>query len=88
MNPAKLYKLSGYLSILAGIIAAMSIYRFSYLYYGLGISVLGFLFAGTNIFLYTRYFYEQEKIPKGYIGMFLSSLPVIFMLILIFRSRN
>lgn len=86
MNVKILYKWSGYLSIAIGIIAALCIYRIQYMYYGVGLAILGFIFAGINIFLNEKHYFEQEKYPKGYIGMFLSSLPVIFIMLIIFRK--
>jgi bacteriorhodopsin len=88
MNVKIVYKLTGYLSVVFGIIAALSIYRMNYLYYGIGISILGFISAIINIFLNTRYYSEQEKYPNGYIGVFLSSLPVLFLMFIIFKFRK
>ena len=88
MNVKTLYKLSGYLSIFIGITAALCIYRIQYMYYGVALAILGFIFAGINIFLNEKYYFEQEKYPKGYIGMFLSSLPVIFLMLIIFKFKK
>jgi hypothetical protein len=88
MNVKFIYRFTGYLSIVIGIIAFLSIYRAEFLYYGIALSIAGFITAGINIFLNARYFSEQEKYPKGYIGMFLSSLPVIFVMLLIFKFRK
>ena len=88
MNVKTLYKVSGYLSIVIGVIAALCIYRIQYMYYGVALAIFGFIFAGINIFLNEKYYHEQEKFPKGYIGMFLSSLPVIFMMLIIFKFRK
>lgn len=88
MNVKVIYKLTGYLSIAIGILAALSIYRIHYLYYGIALAIFGFVFAGINIFLNAKHYYEQEKYPKGYLGMFLSSLPVIFMMLVIFKFKK
>jgi hypothetical protein len=88
MNIRLTYIVSGYLSVIIGILAAMSIYRMSFIFYGMGLAVLGFIFSGINIFLNAKYFSEQQKWPPGYIGMFLSSLPVIFMMLIIFKFRK
>ena len=87
MNVKFVYRFTGYFSIVIGILSFLSIYRPQYLYYGIGLSIIGFITAGINIFLNARYYSEQEKYPKGYIGMFLSSLPVIFVMLLIFKFR-
>jgi hypothetical protein len=83
-----IYKVSGYISILIGIISSLCIYRIQWMYYGIGFAILGFIFATVNIFLNSKYFFEQEKYPKGYLGMFLSSLPVIFMMLIIFKFKK
>ena len=82
------YKLLGYLSIVIGILAALSIYRIQFAFYGIALGILGFIVSGINIFLNTRYYYEEEKYPKGYLGMVLSSLPVLFMHFVIMKHRN
>jgi hypothetical protein len=82
-----IYKVSGYLSIIIGIAAASCIYKIQLMFYGIALALLGFIIGGINVFLNSKYFYEQEKYPKGYIGIFLSSLPVIFMLLIIFKFR-
>lgn len=87
MNVKVIYIVTGYLSIAVGILAALCIYRIQFMFYGVALAILGFLIAGINIFLNSKYYAEQEKFPKGYLGMFLSSLPVIFMLLIIFKFR-
>lgn len=88
MNVKHLYIISGYLSILIGSIATLCIYRIQYMYYGVGLAIFGFVFAAINIFLNSKYYFEQEKYPKGFLGMFLSSLPVIFMMLIIFKFKK
>jgi hypothetical protein len=88
MSHRFVYKLLGYLSVAIGILAALSIYRIQFAFYGIAVGILGFIISGINIFLNTKYYYEEEKYPKGYIGMVLSSLPVLFMLFVIMRHRH
>ena len=87
MNVKFVYRLCGYLSIAIGILAAASVYRIGLIKYGIGLAIVGFILSGINIFLNAKYFSEQEKFPKGYLGMFLSSLPVIFMMLIIYKFR-
>ena len=88
MNVKLIYRLSGYLSIVVGILATMCIYRIQYIRLGVGLAIIGFIFSIINISLNVKYFSEQESMPKGYFGMFFSSLPVIFMMLIIFgKSR-
>jgi putative flippase GtrA len=88
MNVKHVYILTGYLSVLIGIAATLCIYRISWMKYGIALAIAGLITAGINIFLNSKYYYEQEKYPKGYLGMFMSSLPVIFMMLVIFKFRK
>lgn len=82
------YKTTGYLSIMVGVAAALCIFKIQHLYYGMGFAILGFLLSTVNIFLNTKYYFDEEKWPKGYLGMFLSSLPVIFLMLVIFKFKK
>ena len=88
MNLNIIYKISGYLSIAIGIAAAACIYRPGLMVYGVTFALIGFLVGTANIFINLKYFSESEKYPKGYLGIFLSSLPVLFMLFMIFKTRH
>ncbi|MGZ3901831.1 MAG: hypothetical protein ACXVNO_01945 [Bacteroidia bacterium] len=58
------------------------------MFYGISLAILGFIISGINIYFNTKYYYEEEKYPKGYLGMLFSSLPVLFMMFVIFRFRK
>ncbi len=88
MSHRLVYKLLGYFSILIGIFAALSIYKIQFAFYGIALGLLGFIISGLNIFLNVKYYYEEEKYPKGYLGMVLSSIPVLFMLFVIMKHRH
>lgn len=88
MSHRLVYKMLGYLSILIGIFAALSIYRIQFAFYGIALGILGFIISGLNVFLNVKYYYEEEKYPKGYLGMVLSSIPVLFMLFVIMKHRH
>ena len=87
MSHKFVYKTLGYLSVLIGIFAALSIYRIQFAFYGIALGILGFILSGINIFLNTKFYSDEEKYPTGYIGMVLSSVPVLFMLIVIMKHR-
>jgi hypothetical protein len=87
MNVKTVYKLSGYLSIIIGVTGTLCIYM-KYLYVAVLLSIFGLVFAIINIFLNEKYYFEQVKYPKGYIGMFISSLPIVFVMLLIFKFRK
>lgn len=88
MNIKIVYWLSGYLSVVAGLLGTFCIYRIQWMFYGVGLALIGFILAGVNIFINSKYYSDQEKWPKGYFGMFFSSLPVIFMMLIIFKFRK
>lgn len=75
--------ISGYLSVVIGIVSALSAYRPQLLFYGIGLSIIGFIFAGLNIVLNAKYDCEGEGFPRGYWGMFFNSLPVVFLLVMV-----
>lgn len=78
----------GWASILIGLLAALCIFRLQNMFYGISLSILGFIVAGINIYLNMKYYSEEQKYPKGYLGMVFSSLPVLFLLFVIFRYRH
>lgn len=88
MNPRLIYTGTGYLSVVAGLGAAACIYRPYLMMYGIALALLGFILSGINVFLNIKYFSEEEKFPKGYVGMFLSSLPVLFLMFMVFKSKH
>lgn len=88
MSHRFVYKALGYLSIVIGVLSALSIYRIQFAFYGIVLGMLGFIVSGINIYLNTKYYYDEEKYPKGYLGMLLSSLPVLFMLFVIMKHRH
>jgi hypothetical protein len=82
------YQITGYLSIFVGAVATACISRASWLYYGVALAFIGMVLGIINVFLSVKYFSDDEKAPKGYIGMFLSSLPVVFLMLVIFKFRK
>ncbi|MBA3662595.1 MAG: hypothetical protein H0W61_00095 [Bacteroidetes bacterium] len=88
MSHRFLYKLLGYLSIVTGLAAAGCMFRIQNMFYGIAFAILGFILAGINVYLNTKYYSEEETYPKGYFGMVLSSLPVLFMMFVIFKFRK
>jgi hypothetical protein len=88
MNHRILYFALGYLSIAVGIGAALCIFNIRNMFYGLSLSILGMLVSVVNIYLNQKYYSDEEKYPKGYLGMVFSSLPVLFLLFVIFRFKH
>ncbi|MBL7894358.1 MAG: hypothetical protein JNK50_03620 [Bacteroidia bacterium] len=87
MNPFKLYKIAGMLSIVFGVLGAVCLVNIRTVPAALLLAVTGFIFAGINIFIDAKYEIHDRKFPLGYIGMILSSLPVLFLLAFIFLRR-
>jgi hypothetical protein len=88
MNQRLAYRIIGYLSIVIGIFAGICIFRIQTMVLGLGLSILGFILSGVNIFLNTKYYYEEERYPKGYLGMLFSSLPILFLIFVVFKFKQ
>ncbi len=88
MKTNLIYVFIGYASIFFGFIAALSAFiglkEIHYLFYSILLAIIGFILGSVNVFINTKYFSEQEKYPKGYFGILLSSLPVIILLLIIF----
>ena len=85
MSIYKLYKYSGIASLVLGVVAACCLISIKTVPMGLVFSILGFIVAGINVFLDAKHEYSGKKYPLGYAGMILSSLPVVFLMIMIFR---
>lgn len=86
-----LYKISGYLSIVFGVLCCIFIVMVVlnnnplFLMLSLINTFLGFISSVTNIFLNTKYEISKKKLSLGIAGLILSSVPVVFLMILIFR---
>ncbi|MBS1634291.1 MAG: hypothetical protein JST26_00115 [Bacteroidetes bacterium] len=78
-----LYKLSGYVSLALGILACVLLINPFLLFFSLLSAIIGFGFATVNVFQNAKY--EYARYGMGYISMLLCSVPVIFLLVLIFR---
>jgi hypothetical protein len=58
------------------------------MFYAIALSIVGFIFSVINIYLNTKYYQDREKWPMGYLGMLFSSLPVLFLLFVIFKFKK
>lgn len=85
MTARAIYRTTGYLSIAIGIVASLSIYRMNLIKYGIMLAAVGMIAGMANIFLNEKHSFEGEKFPNGYLGMFLSSLPILFLFYLNYR---
>lgn len=88
MSHFNLYRVLGYLSIVVGLAATGCIFKIQNMFFAVALSILGFIISGINIYMNTKYYSEVETYPKGYFGMLFSSLPVLFMMFVIFKFKR
>ncbi len=81
-----LFKLSGILSLVFGTISCVILIKPFLLIFSLLSAIIGFTCATINIYLNAKFEITKGSFSVGYIGMILSSFPVIFLLVLIIRS--
>jgi hypothetical protein len=82
------YKALGYLSLAVGLCATGLMFRINNMFYAIALSILGFIISVVNIYWNTKYYQDREKWPFGYLGMLFSSLPVLFLLFVIFKFKK
>jgi hypothetical protein len=82
------YRIAGYLSVIIGILCLLSMFKIGLLFYGIMLAIPGFFVSGYNIYLNNKYEFDEKKWPLGYLGMFLCSLPVLFMLLVVFKYKK
>ena len=81
-----LFKLSGIASVFFGVLCCLSLINPTYLRFGFLFTILGFISSTANIYLNAKYEITKSSLSLGYIGMILSSVPVIFILVLIIKN--
>jgi hypothetical protein len=88
VNAFRIYQILGYCALLCGVLAMLSVYRISWLLPGMCASFLGFVFAVSQLLIQHKHGLTQYKWPLAYIAMFLSSLPVLFVLFVVFKMQK
>ncbi len=83
-----LFKLSGILSVVFGGAACLTLINPYYLFFSLLFAIIGFVFSTVNVYLNAKYEISERKFILGHVGVILSSIPVIFLLILIFKRSD
>lgn len=81
-----LFKLSGMLSLVFGTLSCLILIKPYLLMFALLSAIIGFIFSTLNIYMNAKYEITKKAFSVGYIGMMLSSFPVIFLLVLIIRN--
>jgi hypothetical protein len=81
-----LFKLSGILSLVFGTLSCLILIKPYLLMFALLSAIIGFIFSTLNIYMNAKYEITKKAFSVGYIGMMLSSFPVIFLLVIIIRN--
>jgi hypothetical protein len=81
-----LFKLSGILSLVFGTLSCLILIKPYLLMFALLSAIIGFIFSTLNIYMNAKYEITKKAFSFGYIGMMLSSFPVIFLLVIIIRN--
>lgn len=81
-----LFKLSGILSLVFGTLSCLILIKPYLLMFALLSAIIGFIFSTLNIYMNAKYEITKKTFSVGYIGMMLSSFPVIFLLVIIIRN--
>lgn len=79
-----MYRTTSYLSLIFGSLAALSVISAQFLFVGLIFSILGFAASIFNIFIQTKYQMEKRLLTRAHLGLVLSSIPVIYIVIIVF----
>ena len=82
-----LFKLSGLISIVAGVICCAMLFYPALLPFSLFCAIIGYTFSTINVYLNAKFEITKNWFSIGYTGMILSSIPVIFILVLIIRNH-
>jgi len=82
-----LFKLSGLISIIAGLICCAMLFYPALLPFSLLFAIIGYTFSTINVYLNAKHEITKSWFSVGYIGMILSSIPVIFILVLIISNH-
>ncbi|MES2567287.1 MAG: hypothetical protein V4565_10495 [Bacteroidota bacterium] len=82
-----LFKLSGLISIIAGIICCILVFNPSLLPFSLIFAIISYTFSTINIYLNAKHEITKSSFSIGHAGMILASVPVIFILTLIIRNH-
>lgn len=81
-----LFKLSGILSLVFGTLSCLILIKPYLLMFALLSAIIGFIFSTINIYMNAKYEITKKAFSVGYVGMMLSSFPVIFLLVIIIRN--
>ena len=83
-----MYRITSYLSLGLGILAALSVLKVQFLLPGMVCCILGFGASIINIFIQTKYQMEKRTFTRAHAGILLSSVPVIYILVIVFIFKS
>ena len=81
-------KITSYLALFFGLLAAASCLSMGLLFYGMMCSIIGIIFSIVSIFFRTKYFEETKWTHPAYIALVLSTVPVIYIATIIFIFKD
>lgn len=81
-----LFKLSGIVSLVFGALSCFILLKPNFLMFSLLAAIIGFTFSTINVYLNTKFEITKGWFSIGYVGMILSSFPVIFLMVLIVKG--
>jgi hypothetical protein len=83
-----MYKIISNISLIIGALATGTIFFNDFLLIGLFLSLLGFMSSIFAIFYETKYQMQRRLFSKSFIGLFLSSIPVLYIMIVILIFKD
>jgi energy-converting hydrogenase Eha subunit H len=83
-----MYKIISNISLIIGALATGTIFFHDFLLIGLFLSLLGFMASIFAIFYETKYQMQRRLFSKSFIGLFLSSIPVLYIMIVILIFKD
>jgi hypothetical protein len=84
----KRLKIIGYIAVTLGLVSAVLCYFPFGMFFGIFTGFLGMIVSSVYIFIDTKNEINTHRFTAGIFGMILSSLPVLFMMIWIFRMKS
>lgn len=76
------------ISVILGVLAALSCFSINLLFYGLLCTIAGTISSIFVIFLRTKWLMDTKWTHPAMLALFLNSIPVIYLIIIIFIFKN
>lgn len=82
----KAFNITGYLSVFFGSLSVLFTIQTEYLFFAIPVALLGNTASVIHVFIGTRNELEMGIVNRGTVGLVLNSVPIIFLLYIIFTS--